>query len=207
MSTMNKECNLNVNNTERETQCFWYVANIIILCIVLVLSISTYNKVKHFDHSCSGTDGVHHSGSLTFSNGVQLHMFLDQSAVAPIVISVVETPGNGMEFHHWIALTTRRVIDPSLVEFAIAPNSFCTETVAIVDLRTMQLLICGKVITSNTLSNSLTQRRRSLYGPTAAQYWKEAAIAIDTSQLDKTEPCKHDTAYTTCISERTCTQQ
>ena len=133
-------------------QGFWSAANILALVTIVIFSILTYDKVKHLHgHSHNGhstQQGV--SGSLTSSNGVQLHEFLNYHITIPIAIVVAE--GVGTVKYHLISLTTRQAINKSLVEFTMASNSLCDDTVATIDLTKMELRICGKVVSSNALS-------------------------------------------------------
>ena len=133
-------------------QGFWSAANILALVTIVIFSILTYDKVKHLHgHSHNGhstQQGV--SGSLTSSNGVQLHEFLNYHITIPIAIVVAE--GVGTVKYHLISLTTRQAINKSLLEFTMGPNSFCPDKVATIDITKMELIICGKVVLSSLSS-------------------------------------------------------
>ena len=193
MAGMPKECDISESTREHDTQSYWNIIKFLILLTVLVFSISTYIRVNNRNNSCNGSYndyhvGQHASTGLTFSNSMQLHALLEQSVVNPIVILVLEKVGSGAKYHG-IALRMRQSISPSLVEFAMAPNSFCTEAVATLDITTLEILICGNVV-----PNKISSAASLPYNYQVHVHWEEAGVE------PKQNACEND--YLTCISNR-----
>ena len=159
--------------------------------LIVVFCILTFTKVDHLhrhhvDTTCPG--------SLTFSTGMELEMLLDNSASStPIGITLVYGTAHSTT-HIKLALSLRSATGGSMIEFAVSPNSYCSDETANLHLGSMELSICSEVI------SMVFSRDMSILGPTTTVVWTEDHC--DRTSVTPVTPRCQTYGYTNCIYTR-----